>query len=110
MPPDKLASANREFSRRYPGEFPRRQPVHTFYGGAHLFRADTCRKLGVLAERALAEYAPDPAALALAVGISGPLAETVYTRVVEKLRREPVESFHIDFEDGYGIRPNDEED
>ena len=31
-------------------------------------------------------------------------------RVVEKLTREPVEDFRIDFEDGYGIRPDAEED
>jgi hypothetical protein len=30
--------------------------------------------------------------------------------VVEKLKREPVEDFRIDFEDGYGNRPDAEED
>lgn len=38
------------------------------------------------------------------------LLHTVYERVVEKLRREPVEDFRIDFEDGYGNRPEAEED
>lgn len=38
------------------------------------------------------------------------LAWTVYSRVQEKLRREAVEDFRIDFEDGYGIRPDAEED
>jgi hypothetical protein len=38
------------------------------------------------------------------------LAHTLYRRVREKLRREPVEDFRIDFEDGYGNRPDDEED
>jgi len=37
-------------------------------------------------------------------------AHTVYQRVREKLRREAVEDFRIDFEDGYGNRPDDEED
>ncbi len=37
-------------------------------------------------------------------------AHTVFQRVCEKLRREAVEDFRIDFEDGYGIRPDDEED
>jgi citrate lyase beta subunit len=37
-------------------------------------------------------------------------AHTVFQRVREKLRREAVEDFRIDFEDGYGIRPDDEED
>ncbi|MGQ0541305.1 MAG: DUF6986 family protein, partial [Blastocatellia bacterium] len=35
---------------------------------------------------------------------------TVYRRTIEKLSKEPVEDFRIDFEDGYGFRPNDEED
>src|SRR6185503_11016308 len=38
------------------------------------------------------------------------LAHTIYNRVNEKLRREPVEDFRIDFEDGYGNRPDAEED
>lgn len=108
--PDWLAKANQEFQRTHPGEPGARQPVHTVYGGAHLFQAGTCRKLGKLAERALTEYAPNPATLARATGIPRELAETVYARVAEKLRREPVEDFRIDFEDGYGIRPDAEED
>jgi citrate lyase beta subunit len=105
-----LAAANQEFARTRPGESGRRQPVHTVYGGAHLFKAGSSRRLGELAQRALAEYAPDPASLALAVGIPNALADTVYARVVEKLQREAVEDFRIDFEDGYGIRPDAEED
>ena len=108
--PDSLAQANLEFSRRYPGDSGRRQPVHTVYGGAHLFKADLCRKMGAIAERTLAEYAPDAATLAAAIGIPNHLADRVYARVVEKLRREPVEDFRIDFEDGYGNRPDAEED
>jgi citrate lyase beta subunit len=38
------------------------------------------------------------------------LAHTVYRRVREKLQREPVEDYRIDFEDGYGIRSDAEED
>src|SRR5213075_660882 len=38
------------------------------------------------------------------------LAHTIYARVHEKLKREPVEDFRIDFEDGYGNRPDTEED
>lgn len=88
-----------------------RQPVHTVYGGAHLFRAETARRLGDLALRALEMYGPDAATLATAVGIGDlDLAERVYARVVEKLEREPVEDFRLDFEDGYGFRPDDEED
>jgi hypothetical protein len=87
-----------------------RQPVHVVYGGAHLFKSDTTSKLGKLAERALAEYAPDAVTLAEALDIRADLAETVYQRVAEKLRREPVEDYRIDFEDGFGIRSDAEED
>lgn len=38
------------------------------------------------------------------------LAWTVYNRTIEKIKREPIEDFRIDFEDGYGIRSDDEED
>jgi citrate lyase beta subunit len=37
-------------------------------------------------------------------------AYTIYKRVVAKLKTEPVEDFRIDFEDGYGNRPDHEED
>lgn len=37
-------------------------------------------------------------------------AWTIYNRTIEKLQREPVEDFRIDFEDGYGFRRDAEED
>ncbi len=137
-----LKLANDAFAARYPGESPRRQPVHTVYGGAHLFRADTAAKLGALAERTLREYAPNFVVFARAIGLRGCetlptgvaeieslksqldrdphpvrrvfepawLANTIYDRVLEKLRREAIEDFRVDFEDGYGNRPDEEED
>ena len=64
---------------------PLRQPVHTVYGGAHLFKADLARKLGGLALRALNEHAPDAAALGAAFGLDEATASAVHPRVVEKL-------------------------
>lgn len=94
-----------------PGVGPDRQPVHTVYGGAHLFKHDTTAKLGRLALGALDEHAPDPTSLVDALGmVPASLAETVYERVREKLTREPVEDFRLDFEDGYGHRSDPEED
>lgn len=107
---DRLWNANLDFSRRYPGDSGRRQPVHTVYGGAHLFKADTASRLGALARRALEEYAPKPTDLAQAAGLPDTLASRIHERVAEKLRREPVEDFRADFEDGYGNRPDAEED
>src|SRR5437016_11624823 len=107
-----LSDANKAFMRHYPGESNRRQTVHTVYGGAHLFKADSPQKLGAVALRSLHEYAPNAKSLAKILGTSGDEAfsQKVYDRVVEKLRREPVEDFRLDFEDGYGNRPDDEED
>ena len=98
------------FMHRFPGNAGERQPVHTVYGGAHLFRADTARKLGETAARFLDEYGVDPFAFARAIDIPDANAEIVWQRVVEKLAREPVEDFRADFEDGYGNRPDEEED
>ena len=93
-----------------PGASEKRQPVHTVYGGAHLFRADTAARLGAIAVRTLQEFAPDARAFAAAAGFPENRVQMIYARVIEKLRREPVEDYRLDFEDGYGIRPDSEED
>ncbi|MEA2691359.1 MAG: hypothetical protein QOJ16_746 [Acidobacteriota bacterium] len=105
-----LAAADQSLSQIYPGDSGRRQPVHTAYVGAHLFRADLAARWGSQALAALAEHAPEPADLALAIGLPADLAEAIYPRIVEKLRREPIEDLRLDFEDGYGNRPDPEED
>ena len=96
----------------FPGDSGERQPVHTMYGGAQLFQSDSAIRLGESALRALATYAPDAPTLASALGRPGddPIVAALYPRVVEKLRREPVEDYRIDFEDGFGVRPDPEED
>ncbi|MGC2238266.1 MAG: hypothetical protein WA584_19080 [Pyrinomonadaceae bacterium] len=98
------------FAARYPGESGRRQPVHTVYGGAHLFKSDTAPRLGTLAVRSFETYAPDAKTFAQALELPENLAGTIYERVREKIEREAVEDFRIDFEDGYGTRPDAEED
>jgi len=105
----RLKKANAAFAGDNPGDPAARQPVHTVYGGAHLFHADTAAHLGERALRALKEYAPDAGVFSRALGLSV-LADTVYDRVQGKLEREPVEDYRVDFEDGYGHRPDAEED
>jgi len=107
-----LAAENRAFMEVYPGESDRRQAVHTVYGGAHLFKAESTGKLGEVALRSLREFAPDSEALntILAAGWEPAFAEKLYQRVLEKLTREPIEDFRLDFEDGYGNRVDSEED
>jgi hypothetical protein len=107
-----LKKTNRAVAGEYPGDAGDRQPVHTVYGGAHLFKFDSVPRLGALALAALDEYAPDAATLAHALGWpdDARFADTIRERVVEKLRREAVEDYRLDFEDGYGNRPDAEED
>jgi citrate lyase beta subunit len=107
-----LKRANVAFNKQYPGPSMQRQPVHTVYGGAQLFKSDGAAKLGAVALRALQENAPDAQSFAQVLGITerDGFGGRVYARVLEKLTREPVEDFRIDFEDGYGNRPDAEED
>ena len=97
-------------AKRYPGESSRRQPVHTVYGGAHLFKSDTAVRLGQLAIRSFDTFAPDAATFADALDLPQDMSDTIFTRVGEKIAREAVEDFRIDFEDGYGTRSDSEED
>jgi citrate lyase beta subunit len=106
----RLARAQEAYLARYPGDGLRRQPVHTVYLPAQQFTADVVPRLGTLALQALEEHAPDAATFARAIGLPAAQGEAVYPRVVAKLRREPVEDLRIDFEDGYGVRPDREED
>ncbi len=106
-----LEAPNRQYAKTYPGESEKRQPVHTVYGGAHLFKHNTTQKLGELALRNFQAYAPDVKTFSKAFGLEDPkFAEKIYTRVNSKLEREAVEDFRIDFEDGFGYRPDAEED
>jgi citrate lyase beta subunit len=107
----RLRRTNEALAQAFPGESGDRQPVHTVYGGAHLFKSDSAPKLGALALSALNQYAPDATTLARALDLQADVdTELVRARVVAKLQREPIEDFRIDFEDGYGSRIDAEED
>lgn len=105
-----LAPVDAELERRYPGDPGTRQPVHTVYVPGDAFDADTVRSWGDRALAALDAHAPDAASFAAVLGLGPDLAEPVYSRVRAKLEREPVEDLRVDFEDGYGPRPDAEED
>jgi hypothetical protein len=107
---ERLDRAATRIAEANPGEGPERQPVHTVYGGAHLFSANTAERLGELSLRSVGQWLPEPTDLAEVTGMSSDLATKVHPLVIEKLEREPVEDFRIDFEDGYGHRSDDEED
>ena len=88
-----------------------RQPIHVVYGGAQLFKSETPARLGTLALELIRNYVPDASSFAECLGLPpGKLADSVFERTLAKLKREPVEDFRIDFEDGYGYRSETEED
>lgn len=108
-----LHSANRKFVMQYPGGSHDRQPVHTVYGGAQIFSSDTTKKMSGVALKNLKEYAPDAKSLMKALGEENGSVELwskIYSRIEKKLQDEAVEDFRIDYEDGYGTRPDAEED
>ncbi|MEX1133428.1 MAG: phosphoenolpyruvate kinase [Acidimicrobiia bacterium] len=106
----RLSRVTTEVNTEFPGERPDRQPVSTVYGGAHLFASTTVGRLGELAQTALNRWLPDADHLVEILGVDPGLGEKVHNQVREKLATEPVEDFRLDFEDGYGHRPDDEED
>ena len=79
------------FAKRYPGETGRRQPVHTVYGGAHLFKSDSAVRLGQIAVRSFEAFAPDATTFATALDLPSNMADTIYACVGEKLGCEAVE-------------------
>src|SRR5205809_7490975 len=95
---ERLAPVDAELRRRYPGGVGGRQPVHTVYLPADLFRAGTVTEWG---EAALASVHIHP---------PSPIPPALESRVLAKLDREPIEDLRIDFEDGYGLRDDATED
>ena len=104
----RLAGTDTLLSTEYPGDDGSRQPVHTLYVPADRFRLDLPAQSGQAAAAAVAEFG-GTVALAQAVGL-GALAAELAPLVDAKLEREPIEDLRLDFEDGYGARPDEEED
>lgn len=94
----------------YPGTKQVWQPVHTCYVPADQVGAGTVREWGQQALAALDEHAGGPEDFTDILGLAPQIAPAVHERVRWKLRREPVEDLRIDFEDGYGNRPDEVED
>jgi citrate lyase beta subunit len=91
----RLAAHDALLRDRYPGERAGRQPVHTVYIPAD--RLDGFRDWGARAIKAMDDH-----------GFPGP--DEVVRQVRAKLDREPIEDLRVDFEDGYGVRDDADED
>jgi citrate lyase beta subunit len=102
-----LAATDELLSAAYPGEGSARQPVHTVYVPADSFSLDLAARWGGDALAAVKEHGGlEQLAASLGLGESAQLAELVR----RKLESEPIEDLRLDFEDGYGNRPDEEED
>jgi citrate lyase beta subunit len=97
----RLAPVDAALRDRYPGEHPGRQPIHTVYVPADRFDAHLVPRWGAEALSTVEAHAPVPEDL--------DVTPEVYARVLDKLRREPIEDLRIDFEDGYGDRPDEDD-
>jgi citrate lyase beta subunit len=93
-----LAPADAALASRYPGPARGRQPVHTVYVPADRVTPSLTAVWGRAAASALAAHPP------------APFDAGLLPRVLAKLELEPIEDLRIDFEDGFGIRSDDEED
>jgi len=105
----RLAAADSALAQQFPGERPSRQPVHTVYVPADRVTADLVPQWGREALAALDEHGGGDA-FAEAVGLAPELSDEVERRVRAKLAAEPIEDLRVDFEDGYGARPDADED
>src|SRR6266545_664002 len=106
----RLAPADAYLAARYPGDAGGRQPVHTVYVPADLMTPGLTADWGTQARAALDQHAASAPALAEATGVDATLVARVFPRVLDKLAREPIEDLRLDFEDGYGARPDEQED
>jgi citrate lyase beta subunit len=98
----RLADADAALVAQFPGDHAGRQPVHTVYVAADRYHAALVRDWGA---EALATLEAHHRLFAELVG-----DDEIEARVRRKLAAEPIEDLRIDFEDGYGNRPDAAED
>ncbi|MEU2033124.1 aldolase/citrate lyase family protein [Nocardia amamiensis] len=96
-----LDTVDAELRRRYPGSNGRSQPIHTVYVPADRVAEETPAEWGATAIDLLDRHYD----LLATFDDTGSLPD-----VRKRLELDPVQDLRIDFEDGYGLRPDTEED
>lgn len=91
-------------------DVPAGQPIHVVYGGADRFDAGTIAKLGEIARRSFAEFAPNADSLTRIFGIGSNVSSEIYSQIKHRLETCPIEDYRVDFEDGLGHRTDADED
>jgi citrate lyase beta subunit len=87
-----------------------RQPLQTLYVPADRITRSTVTEFGAESLRLIEAHAADANAFVDAFGIEEDVAVRTRERTLARLERRPVEDLRADFEDGYGVRAEDEED
>jgi citrate lyase beta subunit len=98
----RLADADRSLAAEFPGNRAGRQPVHTVYTPADKFEAGLAATWSDAAQAALDAHRELFSELVA--------DDDIVKRVEHKLAVEPIEDLRLDFEDGYGNRPDATED
>ena len=80
-----LKTANQAFNKIYRGDREDRQPIHTVYGGANLFKSNTTDVLGGIALKSLLHYAPNFIEFGKAFELKGSKKLPSKTKKQEKL-------------------------
>ncbi|WP_442944042.1 DUF6986 family protein [Nocardia sp. NBC_00508] len=96
-----LDTVDAELRRRYPGSNGRTQPIHTVYVPADRVTEETPSEWGATAVELLDRHHD----LLATLDETGSLPD-----VRKRLEADPVQDLRIDFEDGYGLRADAEED
>ena len=105
-----LADADAALAAGYPGDRGVRQPVHTVYVPGDRYSDKTVAQWSAESVAALDEFGGSAAEVASVFGLGSDAVAAIYDRVRAKLTEEPIEDLRIDFEDGYGNRPDGDED
>lgn len=82
---NELGKANKAFQTIYPGDRSDRQPVHTVYGGADLFTADTAEKMAHAAMKTMTSNAANFVELAKILELQGHDSLPTKKEEIEKL-------------------------
>ncbi|MFE6511250.1 DUF6986 family protein [Nocardioides sp. NPDC057767] len=105
-----LAGADAALAANYPGDRGVRQPVHTVYVPGDRYSDKTVAEWSAESAAALDEFGGSAAEVVSVFDLAPDLVDAIYDRVRAKLTDEPIEDLRIDFEDGYGSRPDADED
>ncbi len=106
-----LAPVDAEYAKNYPYDPQGRQPVHSVYVPGHIYTPELPKEWG---EKALAAV-NEAGGMGHLIDVHGLVTDPeekalIALKVEEKLATEPIEDLRIDFEDGYGSHPDEDED